>query len=79
MGHFNRISMQISTMTMVYPSILAAYIGQGASAQVKLLSVKSHSMITVLLWASRIMRGNFPRYMCNDKLLYTVIIIYPDV
>ena len=31
MGHFNRISMQISTMTMVYPCILAAYIGQGAS------------------------------------------------
>ncbi|KAK9819481.1 hypothetical protein WJX81_002292 [Elliptochloris bilobata] len=30
MGHFNRISMQISTMTMVYPCIMAAYLGQGA-------------------------------------------------
>ena len=30
MGHFNRISLQISTMSLVYPCILASYIGQGA-------------------------------------------------
>ncbi len=30
MGHFNRISLQISTMCLVYPCILASYIGQGA-------------------------------------------------
>ncbi len=30
MGHFNCISLQISTMCLVYPCILASYIGQGA-------------------------------------------------
>ncbi|KAK9819477.1 hypothetical protein WJX81_000858 [Elliptochloris bilobata] len=30
MGHFNRTALQISTMTMVYPCIMASYIGQGA-------------------------------------------------
>ena len=35
MGHFNRISMQISTMTMVYPAIMAAYIGQGKHRELR--------------------------------------------
>ncbi len=33
MGHFNRVSLQVSTMAMVYPSILASYLGQGAPAR----------------------------------------------
>lgn len=35
MGHFNRVSMQISTMTMVYPAIMAAYIGQGKCCELQ--------------------------------------------
>ena len=31
MGHFNRTALQVSTMTLVYPAIMASYIGQGAA------------------------------------------------
>lgn len=33
LGHFNRISMQISTMIMVYPCVLGSYLGQGGFAK----------------------------------------------
>ena len=31
MGHFNRTALQVSTMTLVYPCIMASYIGQGVA------------------------------------------------
>ena len=31
MGHFNRTALQVSTMTLVYPAIMASYIGQGGA------------------------------------------------
>ena len=50
MGHFNRISLQVSTMGLVYPCILASYIGQGALPPSQgrvylLLAATSHSVM----------------------------------
>ncbi len=50
MGHFNRVSLQVSTMAMVYPCILASYLGQGAPAHGQQPSLLRSPARSLPLW-----------------------------